>query len=262
MAQALRTLFVGYTPEASAAYRKEQSENFPKGIETFPDNFVCDFASVDDNQAFHIGGKGNEKLCGLYAPGFGCMLDYLFLRMTLAPYQDPWVRVKEFCDFAYGPAGDDVAAVIRELDNAWFETQTFVEIDAGAKKMTIYKGADLARWQKLLADAEKKLGDDPIVRRNFSWVRWSIDFLTLTFWRDVRTLKNPPDWLTAERVYERMRTVTLPYCYGSAPKKGAEPKGLYAKAKNAYLITKALDKPIPDPLCAREAYPGCIWPDS
>ena len=28
------------------AYRKEQTENFPKGIERFPDNFICDFAPV------------------------------------------------------------------------------------------------------------------------------------------------------------------------------------------------------------------------
>ena len=43
------------------AYRKEQSENFPKGVEKFPDNFILDFAPVDDDQYAHIGGKDNEK---------------------------------------------------------------------------------------------------------------------------------------------------------------------------------------------------------
>lgn len=46
---------------STLAYRKQQTETFPKGIGKFPDNFVCDFAPVDDNQSFHIGGQDNEK---------------------------------------------------------------------------------------------------------------------------------------------------------------------------------------------------------
>lgn len=46
---------------STLAYRKQQTENFPKGIERFPDNWVLDFAPVDDDQSQPIGGKGNEK---------------------------------------------------------------------------------------------------------------------------------------------------------------------------------------------------------
>ncbi|HPW75482.1 MAG TPA: DUF4838 domain-containing protein [Kiritimatiellia bacterium] len=283
---------------STLAYRKQQTENFPKGIDTFPDNFVCDFAPVDDNQSFNIGGKGNEKtlenlkkwcaacktvtywyyactkhpfgpvsrvagdlkamheagtdgakLCGLYAPSLGCMLDYLFLRLTLDPYQDPWVRVKEFCDFAYGGASDDVMTLIRDWDQLWFEPNPFVSIDAGISSMKIYRGEDIVRWIKILDAAEKKLGGDEYVKRNFSWVRWDVDLLLLTFWPQVRAVKNLPPEINPETAYARMQTVTLARRYGRAPKKGEEPKGPYADAKSAYLITKAFGKPIPAPLC-------------
>lgn len=283
---------------STLAYRKQQTENFPKGIVKFPDNFVCDFAPVDDNQSFHIGGQDNEKtlenlkkwcaacdkvmywyyavttehpygpvsrvagdmkiiheagtdraaLCGLYSPGLINMLDYLFFRMTLDPYQDPWARVKEFCDFAYGAASADVQSVIRDLDKLWYRPNPFVGIDIAAKAMTLYKGEDLVRWQKILAAAEENLGDNESVRRYFSWFRWDIDFLTLTFWGDVRKQKDRPDWLTPESVYERMQTVSLFSCYGKPPEKDKEPKGPYAKARTAYLIAKADGKPIPAPL--------------
>lgn len=280
------------------AYRKEQSENFPKGVERLPDNFICDFAPVDDNQSFNIGGKGNEKtlenlkkwckacravgywyyactkhpyglvsrpagdlrvshaagvsetkLCGLYAPGFGPLLDYLFLRLALDPAQDPWARVKEFCDFAYGAASEDVQALARELDALWREPTPFVGIDVEATALKCYKGADLVRWQKALDAAERKVADDARARRWLSLVRWDIDMLTLQFWRDVREVAGRPAGLTPDAVYARMRKVVHLARYQSKPETAkSAPTGLYDKAKNAYLVALALDKPVPAPL--------------
>ncbi|MDX9867234.1 MAG: DUF4838 domain-containing protein [Kiritimatiellia bacterium] len=279
------------------AYRKEQSENFPKGIDKFPDNFICDFAPVDDDQGHWIGGERNEKtldnlrkwckacknvdywfyscmkhpfgpvsrvagdlrrmdeagtdgakLCGLYTPSLTCLQDYLFLRLALDPKRDEWAIVKEFCSFAYGPASDKIVSIIRDWDRLWFEKQSFMGIDEAATTRKIYRAADLVRWQKELDEAEKLLGDDKHVRRNFGIFRWDVDFLTLTFWGDVRKRKDCPADLTPDRIYARMEPVVLWKRYGAAPKPGKEPTGMYAQAKNAYLVSKALDKPIPAPL--------------
>lgn len=280
------------------AYRKEQSENFPTGVKRFPDNFVCDFAPVDDDLAFNIGGKGNEKtlanlkkwcaacktvgywyyactkhpyglvsrpsgdlrishaagvsetkLCGLYAPGFGPLLDWLFLRLALDPAQDPWVRVKEFCDFMYGAASEDVQALARELDALWREPTPFVGIDVEATALKCYRGPDLVRWQQALDAAERKVADDARATRWLSLVRWDIDMLTLQFWRDVRGQMERPRALTPDAIYARMRNVVHLKRYQSQPEtEKSEPTGLYDKAKNAYLVALALDKPVPAPL--------------
>lgn len=280
------------------AYRKQQSENFPKGVAKFPDNFICDFAPVDDNQSFPIGGKGNEKslenmkkwcaacktvgywyyactkhpyglvtrpvsdiraaeeggvdqmkLCGLYAPGFGPMLDYLFLRMALDPAQDPWARVDEFCDFMYGPASGTVKKLARELDRVWTLPTPFVGIDVNATALKCYKAADIVRWQKMLEEASAKIAGNGFAERWFSILRWDIDMLTLQFWRDVRAVKGRPGWLTPETVYERMKKVDHLKRYESRKEKGTkEPTRLYAQAKNVYLTALAIDKPLPAPL--------------
>ena len=280
------------------AYRKEQSENFPKGVEKFPDNFICDFAPVDDNQSFLIGGKGNEKsldnlkkwcaacktvgywyyavtphpyglvsrptgdirtmyaagtdetkLCGMYAAGFGPLLDYLFLRMALDPAQDPWVRVKEFCDGMYGAASEDVQQLVRELDRVWFRPTPFVGIDVDATALKCYKGDELVRWQMLLDAAERKIAGDAHAQRWFSLVRWDIDMLTLQFWRDIRNLPGLLEGLTPANVYARMKKVVHLKRSRSEPETATKPAtGLYDKARNAYLVALALDKPIPAPL--------------
>lgn len=285
------------------AYRKEQTENFPKGIETFPDNFICDFAPVDDNQAFNIGGRGNEKtlanlkkwrqacktvkywyyacssdhpygpvsrvtgdlrtihqtgvdhagLCGMYSPGLSNMLDYLFLRLMKDPSQDPWPIVKEYCDFAYGAAGELILTIVRELDDLWFKPSPFVDIDAKLDAMTIYRGEDLVRWQKALDAAEAAIGDDARAKRMLSWLRWDIDFMTLTFWKEVAAQKDLPVALTPAALWNRMKKTELFQPHRGTdkpPKDGEEPKGKYAKAYAAYLMTKAIGKPLPAPLDA------------
>lgn len=280
------------------AYRKQQSENFPKGIAKFPDNFICDFAPVDDNQSFPIGGKGNEKslenmkkwcdackdvgywyysclkhpyglvtrpvsdiraaaaggvdemkLCGLYAPGFGAMVDYLFLRQTLDPSQDPWTRVDEFCDFMYGRASSAVKKLARELDGVWTRPTPFVGIDVDASTLKCYKGEDLVKWQKMLEEASSEIKGDEFAERWFALLRWDIDMLTLQFWRDVRGVKGRPEWLTPETVYARMKNVIHLKRYNSRREKdGKEPTGVYAQARTCYLTALAIDKPIPAPL--------------
>ena len=80
---------------STLAYRKEQSENFPKGIEKFPDNFIVDFAPVDDNQAFCIGGMGNEKtLANLEKWGKACKrVGYWYYACTTDQPYGPVSRV-------------------------------------------------------------------------------------------------------------------------------------------------------------------------
>ena len=279
------------------AYRKEQSENFPKGVERFPDNFIVDFAPVDDDQYAFIGGPRNEKtienlkkwckacktvdywfyscmkhpcgpvsrvagdlrrmheagtdgakLCGLYTPSLTCLQDYLFLRLALDPSRDEWQLVKEFCDFVFAGASDEIQGIIRDWDNLWFEKQDFMSIDEPMATRKCYRAADILRWQRVLDAAEGKLADDPNVRRAFSLVRWDVDMMTLSFWGDVRKEKSCPKDLTPDSVYARMKTVTHWRRYGFAPQKGKPLTGLYAQAENAYLVALALDKPIPAPL--------------
>ena len=286
---------------STLAYRKEQSENFPKGIERFPDNFIVDFAPVDDNQAFCIGGTGNEKtlsnlekwgkackrvgywyyacttdqpygpvsrvagdlrtikkagataphLCGMYSPGLCNMLDYLFLRLAKEPSRDEWSIVKEYCDFAYGAASETVQDVIRDLDKLWFEKNPFVGIDVGPGAMTVYKGKDLVRWQIALEAAAAKVSGDARAKRMLGWFRWDIDFLTLTFWKDVVAVKDRPAFLTADAIHGRMMATELFVAQRSSPaKKNQEAKGNHAKAEALYLLTKAVGKPLPEPLAS------------
>jgi len=279
------------------AYRKEQSENFPKGIEKFPDNFIVDFAPVDDDQYAYIGGPRNEKtlenlkqwckacktvdywfyscmkhpcgpvsrvagdlrrmnevgtdgvkLCGLYTPSLTCLQDYLFLRLALDPSRDEWALVKEFCDFIFAGASDEIQGIIRDWDKLWFEKQSFMSIDAPMTTRKCYRPADILRWQRVLGAAEKNLKDDPNVRKAFGIFRWDVDMMTLSFWGDIRKEKDLPKDLTPDKVYVRMKGVTHWRRYGSPPKKDEPLTGLYAQAENAYFISLALDKPIPAPL--------------
>ena len=279
------------------AYRKQQSENFPKGIEKFPDNFICDFAPVDDDQYAPIGGPRNEKslenlkqwckacktvdywfyscmkhpcgpvsrvaadlrrmdeagtdgakLCGLYTPSLTCLQDYLFLRLALDPTRDEWAIVKEFCDFVFAGASDDIQGIIRDWDKLWFEKQSFLSIDAPMATRKCYRPADILRWQRVLAAASKKLGNDPNVRRAFDIFRWDVDMMTLVFWGDIRKSRDFPKHITPDSIYARMQKVTHWRRYGAPPKEGKPLTGLYAQAENAYHIALALDKPIPAPL--------------
>ena len=279
------------------AYRKEQSENFPKGVEWFPDNFIVDFAPVDDDQYAYIGGPRNEKtlenlkkwckacktvdywfyscmkhpcgpvsrvagdlrrmdeagtdgakLCGLYTPSLTCLQDYLFLRLALDPSRDEWQLVKEFCDFVFAGASDEIQGIIRDWDKLWFEKQSYMSIDAPMTTRQCYRADDILRWRRVLDAAEKKLADDPNVRRAFDIFRWDVDLMTLSFWGDIRKSKDCPKDLTPDSVYARMKPVTHWRRYGFAPKKGQPLTGIYAQAENAYFISLALDKPIPAPL--------------
>ncbi len=279
------------------AYRKEQSENFPKGVEKLPDNFIVDFAPVDDDQYAYIGGPRNEKtyenlkkwcrackyvdywfyscmkhpcgpvsrvagdlrrmheagtdgakLCGIYTPSLTCLQDYLFLRLALDPSRDEWAVVKEFCDFIFGNASETAQTIVLDWDKLWFEKQSFMSIDADMTTRKCYRAADIIRWQAMLDAAEKKLGADPNVRRAFGIFRWDVDLMTLSFWDDVRKLRGLSASIHPDTIYERMKRVTHWKRYGAAPKPGKPLSGLYATAENAYLVSKALDKPIPAPL--------------
>jgi len=202
-----------------------------------------------DLRRMHEAGTDGAKLCGIYTPSLTCLQDYLFLRLALDPSRDEWAVVKEFCDFIFGEASETVQTIVLDWDKLWFEKQSFMSIDADMTTRKCYRAADIIRWQAMLDAAEKKLGTDPNVRRAFGIFRWDVDLMTLSFWGDVRKLNGLSASINPDTIYERMKKVTHWKRYGAAPKPGNEPTGMHAQAKNAYLISKALDKLIPAPLC-------------
>ena len=277
------------------AYRKEQTEKCPKIKGRFPDNFICDFAPVEDDQSKTIGGPDNEKtlenlkawhkvcdrieswlyvctttapfgpvtriarelkaqhangvigcsLCGLGSPSVFALQEYLAMRLWMDLDTDVWAETEKYCQTLYGAAAPEALEYIRNCDRAWFKEQPRVGIDAKGANLQIFNEY-LVKWQELARRAEAKLKPGSREARNFSWIRWDIDFLTLVHW-DAVLKQNPPKDLTPDGIFDRMKTIVLPAkLYGEfRNKQTKKPTGLYVYLETAHLCAKAAGKPLP-----------------
>ncbi|OQA88662.1 MAG: hypothetical protein BWY31_00260 [Lentisphaerae bacterium ADurb.Bin242] len=295
--------FIDYLPELCAvvakelpelkistlAYRKGQSEVPPKGIAKMPDNWICDFAPVDDDQGQALDGTRNlgtlqnlkdwnklakhisywyyicmdsapfglvERLsrdmelmyengvrgvgiCGVGTPGMYPMQEYLLFRLMIDPCQDPWAIVEDYNRHMYGDAAPEINAYIRELEEVWREPKKYIGLTGPGAVIMNYTPERLIRWQKMFDTLEKKLADKPFELKNLSLARWDVDMLTLDHWAKIKE-KYPDCGITPDSVIARMRKVELPKTYSQS--------NIRQRSETAWLICKALAKPIPAPL--------------
>jgi hypothetical protein len=274
---------------STLAYRKKQSEAPPINIEKMPDNWICDFAPVDDDQGQALDGPRNigtlenlkkwnkiakhisywyyncnktapfgivERLqrdiklmyqngvrgagiCGVGTPGMNSLQDYLFLRLLLNPDQDAWQLTKEYTDFVYGPAAEDMRNYIRDLEAVWREDKKFIGLYGPGKTMMCYTPERLLKWQKMFDEMEKKVAGLKREKKYISIARWDVDVLCLDHYGRIK--KKFPDWKTTpDDLIARLRKVPV-------PKQFYQHK-LREHAETAYLVAIAMNKPIPAPL--------------
>lgn len=271
---------------STLAYRKKQTEIPPRNVEKMPDNWICDFAPVDDDQGQCLDGERNvgtlnnlkkwsriagqitywyyicidsapfglvERLsrdmklmyengvrgvgvCGLGAPGMYPMQEYLMLRLMIDPYQDPWKMVGEYNRHMYGDAAPEMTAYVKELEEVWLEPKKPVGLNEPGANIMNYTPERLIRWQKMFDALEKKLEGKPFERKNLSLARWDVDMLSLNHWRQIRA-EYPQCEYTPESIITRMRKTELPGRYRRF--------NMRQRAETAYLICKALNKPLP-----------------
>lgn len=271
---------------STLAYRKKQTEIPPKIPGKLPENWICDFAPVDDDQGQCLDGKRNlgtlnnlrnwsriadritywyylciysapfglvERLsrdmklmyesgvrgvgvCGLGSPGMYPMQEYLLLRLMIDPYQDPWALVDEYNRHMYGDAAPEMTAYVKELEEVWREPKGRVELEGPGAIIMNYTPERLIRWQKMFDRLERKLADKPFERNNLALARRDIDALCLDHWGRIRTAF-PQCPYTPDSVIARIRKTKLPARYRRFK--------LMERAENAYLVCKALDKPLP-----------------
>lgn len=274
---------------STLAYRKKQSEFPPKNIKRMPNNWICDFAPVDDDMGQCLDGPRNlgtlvnlrdwneiaktitywyyvcvetapfgivERfqrdmrimkeygvkgvgVCGMGPPGLYPLQEYILLRLMIDPYQDAWRLVREYTDFIYGPAAEDMRQYIQELEEVWLEPKKNIELYGPGKVIMNFTPERLVRWQKMFDDMGKKVEGLKRESKYLSLARWDLDQLCLDHYQQIR--KAFPDWKTnLDDLIGRMRKVDLPPQY-----RLHNPKD---RAENAYLVATAVKKPLPVPL--------------
>ena len=177
---------------------------------------------------------------GLGTPGMGSLQIYIMLRLAKDPYQNAWQLVREYTDFVYGPAAEDMRKYIKELEDVWREDKKYIGLYGAFIKN--YTPERLLRWQSMFDANEKKVAGLKREKKYVSIARWDVDFLCLNHYG---IIKNKfPDWKTTpEDLIARLRKVPLPkQFYQRKHSKHRE------RAENAYLVAIAMNKPIPAPL--------------
>lgn len=274
---------------STLAYRKAQSECPPKNIEKMPDNWICDFAPVDDDMGQALDGARNigtlknlqawnkiaatitywyyicidsapfgivERLqrdmrlmhkngvrgvgvCGQGTPGMHPLQVYIMLRLMIDPDQDAWKLVREYTDFVYGPAAEDMRSYIKELEDVWKEDKKYIGLYGPGKVMMCYTPERLVRWQSMFDAMEKKLAGRKREMKYLALARWDIDMLCLDHYARIK--QKYPNWKTTpEDLIARMRKTPVPQQYRLLK--------LRDRSETAYLMTAAMNKPIPAPL--------------
>jgi hypothetical protein len=192
-----------------------------------------------DMKLMYENGVRGVGVCSLGAPGMYMMQEYIMFRLMIDPYQDPWVLVENYNKHLYGEAAPEITQYVRELEEVWREPKKYIGLDCAGADIMNFTPERLIRWQKMFDSLEKKLAGKPYELKNLSLARWDIDMLSLTHYPEI-IKKYPHCGIVPEQVFERMSKVELPRRW--------KVKKLKQKARVAYLVCKALSRPIPSPL--------------
>ena len=112
---------------------------------------------------------------------------WISLKMWNDPDLDDKKLVKEFCDFYYGKAADDMILYINELEQALDRYPGMMLWHAGGPDVT---DQQLLRWVELFRKMEKKVSGNERHLENVKHVRVSLDLAVLNRYRKLVKMKN------------------------------------------------------------------------
>ena len=130
--------------------------------------------------------------------GFTELQSYLLVRLMRDPGLDIDSLIDDFMKFEYGPAAPMMRKYLDELEDVAKTTKVFVKWNAvyGVWK-SFFKSRDVVRWQGYFDQMEKLTAAEPARRFSVQRVRFSLDIMTLRFYRRIK--KEVPDYRTDVR---------------------------------------------------------------
>jgi len=141
---------------------------------------------------------------GIFAGlNFGDMMTWMFLKLFQDPFADVQTLRKEFCDFYYGAAADDMISYMDELDSLTEKEKTFRNWDSGAISR-IFTPDNLLRWEMLFDKMETETYGDPETRKRVQDARISLDLALLRHYKEAK--KSFPSYIpSADNLEQRIR---------------------------------------------------------
>jgi hypothetical protein len=108
-------------------------------------------------------------MCGSMNQWLGELRAYIYAKLLWNPDYDVEAGIAEYCRHAYGPAAEPMLQYIRETQDPASYVSSYKELPGLHElpgKQAHVRPEALQRWQKMLAEAEKKAATDPAsVRR-------------------------------------------------------------------------------------------------
>lgn len=119
---------------------------------------------------------------------------YIYNKLLKDVNQDVTVLIKEFTDYQYGPAAEDVWIYLREMETAWAASSANRPNDT---KICCVPPLSLSpetirHWHKLFEKMERLTADDSRLFGNIRRLRRGLDYRTLKDWNDLS--KADPDY--------------------------------------------------------------------
>lgn len=189
---------------------------------------------------------------GIFAGmNFGDLMTWMFLKLFQDPEADVRALEKEFCDFYYGAASDDMIGYIHELDRLTEEEDLFRTWNSGAISR-FFTPENLIRWETLFDKMEEKTAGDPEARKRVRDVRISLDLALLTHYREVK-LRFPLLIPSPDVLHQRIREALNDAVARRVPDSFAYLRrewlaGPMSALSNAYIRASCEPKPLPPPL--------------
>ena len=209
----------------------------------------------DTKLMFDAGATGSyyEHDVGVFAGlNFSDLMTWLFLKMYQDPNADYRALMKEFCDYYYGAAADDMISYINDLDRLTAEIPVYRLWNSGDYPK-LFEAQNLIRWQKMFDNMLKKTAGSPDVQKRIRDVRIALDLASLKYnYRDLRK-KAPALFPSVPEMEKRIRdavndsvTRRVPAKFTALRKQWA--KGVLGTLENLVILASVEPKPLPAPL--------------
>ncbi|MBR2439376.1 MAG: DUF4838 domain-containing protein [Lentisphaeria bacterium] len=183
---------------------------------------------------------------------FGDMMTWMFLKLFQNPNADYKALMKEFCDYYYGAAADDMISYINELDRLTAAIPVSRSWNSGDYPK-LFEAENLIRWQKLFDRMLKKTASDTAVQKRIRDVRIALDLASLKYnYRNLQK-KAPALFPAVPEMKKRIISALEDSLNRRVPANMASLKKLWMKgvltSLETYSIYAAVEpKPLPAPL--------------
>lgn len=190
---------------------------------------------------------------GIFAGlNFGDLMTWMFLKLFQDPHADINALRREFCEFYYGAAAEDMISYISDLDRMTAETGLFRSWNSGLLPGSSSE-TNLVRWQKLFDRMEAVTRKNPDVCRRVKDARIALDIASLQKDYKLFRKKHPDIFPEISVLKKRIRDSLNDSLLRRYPPKFANVRKIWAKGvlytlENALIVASCTPKPLPPPL--------------